>query len=331
MGVRKVDKQWLVDIRPEGATGKRVRKKFDTKGEALRYEAHITSKATQGEWNPKPKDLRTLRELVELWHKAHGQHLKGGEKRKRDLFNVCERLKEPIASNLKPSTYTNDRDARIKKGITPKTCNNELGYINAVYNELHRTEVIDYENPLKSVRMIRISQTELAYLEDDQIKELLDTIKAYNIHNSHILPITKICLATGARWSEAENLNINRLKRHKVSFIDTKSKKNRTVPITKELYTELKTHFEENGPFTKNTLSSFRRALAKTSIELPKGQAAHVLRHSFASHFMMNGGNILTLQRILGHASITMTMRYAHLAPEHLEEAARLNPLDNLK
>ena len=42
---------------------------------------------------------------------------------------------------------------------------------------------------------------------------------------------------------------------------------------------------------------------------------------------MMNGGNLLTLQKILGHQSIQMTMRYAHLAPEHLQEAVNLNPL----
>ena len=42
---------------------------------------------------------------------------------------------------------------------------------------------------------------------------------------------------------------------------------------------------------------------------------------------MMNGGYILELQQILGHQSVTVTMRYAHFAPEHLEEAAKLNPL----
>jgi site-specific recombinase XerD len=46
-----------------------------------------------------------------------------------------------------------------------------------------------------------------------------------------------------------------------------------------------------------------------------------------ASHFMINGGSILVLQRILGHQSITMTMRYAHFAPDHLEDAAKLNPV----
>ncbi|MNF05512.1 Tyrosine recombinase XerD [compost metagenome] len=65
-----------------------------------------------------------------------------------------------------------------------------------------------------------------------------------------------------------------------------------------------------------------------TGIELPEGQLTHVLRHTFASHFMMNGGNILVLQKILGHANIRDTMRYAHFAPDHLEEAARLNPLE---
>lgn len=45
---------------------------------------------------------------------------------------------------------------------------------------------------------------------------------------------------------------------------------------------------------------------------------------------MMNGGNILVLQRILGHQSLTMTMRYAHVAPDHLEDAVRYNPVSRL-
>ncbi|KIQ76764.1 hypothetical protein RW26_22315 [Aeromonas sp. L_1B5_3] len=65
----------------------------------------------------------------------------------------------------------------------------------------------------------------------------------------------------------------------------------------------------------------------RAGLELPPGQNTHVLRHTFASHFMMNGGNILVLQKILGHSTIAMTMRYAHLAPDHLEDAVRLNPL----
>jgi site-specific recombinase XerD len=51
----------------------------------------------------------------------------------------------------------------------------------------------------------------------------------------------------------------------------------------------------------------------------------HTLRHTFASHFMMAGGNMLTLQKLLGHKSLTMTMRYAHLAPDFMHaEVAKM-------
>ena len=64
-----------------------------------------------------------------------------------------------------------------------------------------------------------------------------------------------------------------------------------------------------------------------TSINPPKGQASHILRHTFAAHFIMGGGHIVTLKEILGHASLAMTMRYSHLAPEHLHDAIRLGPM----
>ncbi|HID4139876.1 TPA: tyrosine-type recombinase/integrase [Escherichia coli] len=68
-----------------------------------------------------------------------------------------------------------------------------------------------------------------------------------------------------------------------------------------------------------------------SGVALPRGQKSHVLRHTFASHFMMNGGNILTLQKILGHSSLTLTMRYAHLAPDFLQEVIRLGPLKDFR
>ncbi len=50
----------------------------------------------------------------------------------------------------------------------------------------------------------------------------------------------------------------------------------------------------------------------------PRARAWHTLRHTFASHYIMQGGNILALQKILGHSDIKMTMIYAHLAPDFL-------------
>ena len=55
-----------------------------------------------------------------------------------------------------------------------------------------------------------------------------------------------------------------------------------------------------------------------------------MLRHTVASSFMMKGGNILVLQQILGHSNITDTMKYAHFSKTHLEDAIKLNPLNDI-
>lgn len=61
--------------------------------------------------------------------------------------------------------------------------------------------------------------------------------------------------------------------------------------------------------------------------DLPAGQLTHVLRHTFASHYMMNGGDIITLQKVMGHATLAMTQKYAHFSPGHMAEVVTLNPL----
>lgn len=88
-----------------------------------------------------------------------------------------------------------------------------------------------------------------------------------------------------------------------ITFSGTKSGKVRSVPITAELEAKIVRHWKQHGQ-PNSAITSFRRALARTTIKLPKGQAAHALRHTFASH-------ILTLQKVLGHSSLAMTMSYA--------------------
>ena len=66
----------------------------------------------------------------------------------------------------------------------------------------------------------------------------------------------------------------------------------------------------------------FRRAQEKAG--LANHYRFHDLRHTFASHFVMNGGSLYDLQKLLGHARFEETQRYAHLAPEHLAKAVNI-------
>jgi len=118
-----------------------------------------------------------------------------------------------------------------------------------------------------------------------------------------------------------------------IQFVQTKSSKARAVPISQKLETELISHHESNNlgeRLFETAYEAFRDGVKISKLTLPKGQLTHILRHTFSSHFVMNGGNILALQKILGHHSLAMTIRYAHLSPDHLQETKRLNPLAKL-
>lgn len=206
--------------------------------------------------------------------------------------------------------------------------NLELAYFRAVFNELNRLGKWKGEKPLKNMRPFRTEEMEMAWLTQEQITLLLSECKRHD--NQDLEAVVKICLVTGARWSEAEGLKKSQLSKYKITFTKTKGKKNRTVPISQEFHDVLvEAKKNEKGRLFSDCYGAFRSALERTGIELPAGQLPHVLRHTFASHFMMKGSNILVLQRVLGHTDIKMTMRYAHFAPNHLEDAVRLNPLSN--
>lgn len=66
----------------------------------------------------------------------------------------------------------------------------------------------------------------------------------------------------------------------------------------------------------------FQRAQKKAQIQTH--YRFHDLRHTFASHFVMNGGSLYDLQKLLGHARFEETQRYAHLTPEHLAKAVNI-------
>ena len=242
----------------------------------------------------------------------------------------------PLATEFNARVFSAYREQRLSgkitrstrvKTVTPRPVNLELAYFRAVFNELRRLDEWKAPNPLENIREFKIGESEMAYLTIDEIRVLL--AECDKSRSQDLTTIVKICLATGARWSKAEGLKGNQVRAGQIIYMKTKGKKNRAVPITEKLLAELPASRKAQPLFTP-CYSAFRKAMQRAGIETPAGQLTHVLRHTFASHFMMNGGNILVLQRILGHTDIKVTMRYAHFAPDHFTEAILLNPLSKL-
>lgn len=320
------DGRWLVDVEP--VKGRRFRRKFKTKGEAQRFESTCRANCIQTpDWSPRPKDRRLLAELVSAWYDLHGVSLSDGKRRKAILDEVATMLGNPVALTVDGAAVASVRADWISNGVSGKTANNRLGYLKAVYNTLRRLDVIDYDCPFGRLQSVKLQERPLSYLTAEQIRELLAALDARAVTSPHPAMVARLCLATGARWGEAQAVGPDQLRDGRVVFANTKSKRVRAVPVSAQLRGMLREHWRRHGPFTQ-CLETFRRVLLSTSIRLPVGQASHVLRHTFASHFVMGGGNVLVLQKILGHASLTMTLRYSHLSPDHLEEAVLLNPFD---
>ena len=132
-------------------------------------------------------------------------------------------------------------------------------------------------------------------------------------------------IGTGARRDEAESLQRSAIFGGKAHFHRTKNRQSRSVLIPKEVEEiALKVGMPGSGRLFHSCRSAFRSAYQRCGFDTP-GQMTHILRHTFASHYMMAGGDILGLQRILGHSSITITIdRYGHLMPGNEKEAANL-------
>ncbi|MGF1719488.1 tyrosine-type recombinase/integrase [Vibrio kyushuensis] len=334
-------KPWLCECYPQGRGGKRVRKRFATKGEATTYEKFLFKELDDKPWLGEKSDHRRLSELINLWFTLYGNSLvRGGEMLSR-FSHIVDSLGNPLAVNLTAKDYSAYRAKRLSGEIKYKsgmntirekvghaTVNSELSRLKGVFNKLKEFGEWPHPNPLESVKPLKTGESEMGFLTSEQMEQLLIDVAANK--NPDMLKIVRLCLSTGARWGEAEGLRGANLSKFKVTFVNTKTGKNRSVPITEALYEEI--YKPTSGPLFKPCYRAFMRQIKQRApIEVPKGQASHVLRHTFASHFMMNGGNILVLRDILGHADIKMTMRYAHFTPEHLTEALSKNPIATLK
>ena len=190
------------------------------------------------------------------------------------------------------------------------------------------TEAIEWghvrTNPAKGVKLLKEAPARIRYLQTEEIKTLLDAC------NDHIRPIVFTALNTGMRKAEILNLkwaNVD-LKNMKIIVNNAKNNKTRVIPINNSLYHELSglrrssngsyVFADKNGRPYGEIKRSFASSLKRAEI---KDFRFHDLRHTFGSYMVMQGVDIRTVQQLMGHKDIKMTMRYSHLSPEYVKEA----------
>lgn len=313
---RQPDGKWSVDFYVNGRGSQRVRRGgFPSKAHAQRFERDFSAA-------PKPIVDR-FSDLVDLWYEVHGVTLKNGARRYSALKQITERLGDPRVCDFSAATWSSYRTRRLKDAKR-STINIEHIYVASVFAELSRQGHYHGTNPLAGMRLFKVDQKSLAFLTFEQIEQLLSELG--KSRNPYVLIIAKIALATGARWSEAERLRRSQVLADRIVFTGTKNGRNRTVPVDPGLIKQALSIALPTERLFGPARGAFEVCYARCGFKTP-GQLTHILRHTFASHFVMAGGDLRTLKDILGHADITTTMVYAHLAPEHLDKALLLNPL----
>ncbi|GHD52520.1 Site-specific recombinase XerD [Marinobacter persicus] len=318
--IKKTATGWMVDFYPDGRGGRRVRKKgFKTRLDANAWLRRFHQKG-------KGSGLR-LSDLVDYWYQHHGHALKDAKYRYSRVTAIVTRLGNPFVADFTATDWLEYRMARMNE-VSSSTVNHEQRYLKAVFSESIRLGRIQ-DNPIGNVRQLTEPHHEMMFLSLEQCRKLLK--ECLSSSNPFTWAVAVICLATGARWSEAEGLTWVNWLPGKVIFRNTKNGKDRAVPIDRDLQSEVEA-FALPGPgrMFDTCRYAFRSAYGRCGYDTPH-QLTHILRHTFASHYMMNGGDLLTLQRILGHGSINMTMKYAHLSPDYLESAVRLCPMASLR
>jgi integrase len=174
----------------------------------------------------------------------------------------------------------------------------------------------------------------LRYIETQaEAERLLDACQE-NKRAPHLFPIVLMALHTGMRKGELLHLRWHDvdISNRAVTVRDAKGGQGRILPLSRRLCAVLSAMARpidesafvfpsKGGRAFQWTQKSFASACRKVNL---RDFRFHDLRHTFASWHVMDGTPLATLQRLMGHKTIAMTMRYSHLSPDHMKIATRL-------
>jgi len=316
---------WHIDY---SFNGRRVRKKVGSSKKmaelALKeVELRIAKKEFLGYVEAKKMLFDKLCEEYLLYSKAN----KASSSYERDQLSIQHLLKAFGTRLLSEITtydlecYKNQRRDEVAAG----TVNRELSCAKHMLGKAVKWGHLS-TSPSNGVAKFKEPPGRVRYLSDDEIERLLRYCA------EHIRPIVVMALNTGMRRGEILNLKWQDvdLRNRVIKIRKTKNNETRIVPINDTLYNELMAiepgignrhvFIDNDGNPLGNIKKGFYGAMRRASIT---DFRFHDLRHTFASRLVLAGVDIRTVQELLGHKDIRMTVRYSHLSDMHLKEAVK--------
>ncbi len=205
-----------------------------------------------------------------------------------------------------------------KRGNSNATINRKMAALSKLLRKAYKMGDV---HSLPEFKRQKEKAGRIRFLDRDEETALFSEIRA---HSEHYYHFCLFLVDSGARLSEGLNLRWGDIHKNRVTFWVTKSGRSRSVPLTQRAVDAIAACDRRHaGPFADIDQQRFRVAWhnAKDAIGFAddKDVVPHVLRHTCASRLVQGGIDIRRVQMWLGHHTLTMTMRYAHLASHDLD------------
>ncbi len=226
----------------------------------------------------------------------------------------------------------------LEAGKSPRTVEYSLAVISQLWNMAKEYEMVSGDNPVSKIKKPRKDNQRDRFLTEEEAGLLLETLKprAPDVHDLAVLS-----LFTGLRADECLSLtwaDVD-MDQKRIFVKDTKNTRNRHAFMTTEVEEMFRSRYQgqsagalvfPNGNGQKNEWGvpdSFTRTVADLGLnngikDSRQKVVFHTLRHTFASWLVQRGVPLYNVSKLMGHRSLQMTMRYAHLAPDSQKSAA---------
>jgi site-specific recombinase XerD len=326
MGVYKKNGKWYIDYYYEG---RRIREMVGT-NKRVAEDALAARRIEIARDKFRIENIKAHKDFRQLCEK-YIEYAKDNKKSwRRDISSIGNMMpffEKYRLSAITPQMIEEYKHERKRDGVTNATINRELACLKHMFN-LAITWQMARKNPVIPVKFLKETNQRDEWLTPEEIKRLL------NACSKHLKPIVHTALNTGMRLNEILNLkwsDVN-LEQNVIMLDETKSGTPRQIPINNSLRpTLLNLASKENegpvflnkfGKQMKSVRTQFENALRRAGIK--RKITFHDLRHTFATHLVMGGVDLVAVKELLGHKTIRMTLRYSHLSSQHKRHAVNI-------